>query len=150
MIVKVKKLHKDAVVPKYAKIGDAGLDLTAISKEFDSDGNVVYDTGLAIELPEGYVALLFPRSSNSKKELSLSNSVGVTDSGYRGSLILKFKPTLQFSEGLTENRKDFHLYEVGERVAQMVILPYPQIELEEVDELSPTERGMGGYGSTGK
>ena len=66
MEVKIKKLHKDAVIPKYAKPGDAGMDLTATSMEYDEDGNWVYGTGLAFEIPEGYVGMLFPRSSNAK------------------------------------------------------------------------------------
>lgn len=174
MKVRIKKLHKDAVIPKYAKQGDAGLDLTAVSCEYDEYGNIVYHTGLAFEIPEGYVGLIFPRSSICKKDLSLTNAVGVLDSGFRGEVTAKFKPTACFYNfeysnekgGIGdvsdkfdfvclsgENRKDAPnplLYEVGERIAQMIILPYPRIEFEEVDELSETERGEGGYGSTGK
>lgn len=141
MKVKIKKLHPDAVIPKYAKPGDAGMDLTAVSVEDEYyNGNVVYNTGLAFEIPEGYVGLLFPRSSNSKKGLLLSNSVGVIDSGYRGEVSFKFK-VLNSSMGV---------YKVGERIGQILIIPYPQIEFEEVEELSETERGTGSYGSTGK
>ena len=89
MKVKIKKLNEDAVIPKYSKSGDAGLDLTAISKIYDEFGNVEYDTGLAFEIPENYVGLIFPRSSNCKKDLLLSNSVGVIDSNYRGSVKIK-------------------------------------------------------------
>jgi len=92
MKVRIKKLHKDAVVPSYAHKGDAGMDLTAIDYYFDLDGNVVYHTGLAIEIPEGYVGLVFPRSSVCKNDISLANAVGVIDSGYRGEITLKFKP----------------------------------------------------------
>lgn len=177
MEVKIKKLHKDAVIPKYAKKGDAGLDLTAVSYEFDKYGNVVYHTGLAFEIPEGYVGLVFPRSSICKKDLSLTNAVGVIDSSFRGEVTAKFKPTLCYGDGffgeddikgfdkpkdeapmnvgyMNEFEKlsdDFHeMYGEGERIAQMIILPYPQIEFKEVEELSETERGTGGYGSTGK
>lgn len=80
MKVKVKKMNEKAVIPTYAKDGDAGMDLTATSKSFDEYGNVVYGTGLAFEIPKGYVGLLFPRSSNAKTELFLTNSVGVLDS----------------------------------------------------------------------
>lgn len=80
MEVKIKKLNENAVIPTYAKDGDAGMDLTATSKSFDEYGNVVYGTGLAFEIPKGYVGLLFPRSSNAKTELFLTNSVGVLDS----------------------------------------------------------------------
>mgnify|MGYP006379072781 FL=1 len=91
MQVKIKKLHDDAVIPSYAKHGDAGMDLTAISKQYDDHGNVCYGTGLAFEIPKGFVGLLFPRSSNTKKDLVLGNSVGVLDSGYRGEVVFKFK-----------------------------------------------------------
>lgn len=80
MEVKIKKLNENAVIPTYAKDGDAGMDLTATSKSFDEYGNVVYGTGLAFEIPKGYVGLLFPRSSNAKTDLFLTNSVGVLDS----------------------------------------------------------------------
>ncbi len=91
MKVKIKKLHKNAIIPQYAKSGDAGMDLVATSKSYDKHGNVVYGTGLAFEIPKGFVGLLFPRSSNAKKDLLLSNSVGVLDSGYRGEVMFKFK-----------------------------------------------------------
>ena len=149
MQVKIKKLHKDSVIPKYSKTGDAGMDLTAVTKEYDKDGNICYDTGLAFEIPEGYVGLLFPRSSLSKKDLSLANHVGVIDSGYRGSVVFKFKPTDYFAI----NRDDVYgnppYYEVGDRVGQIIILPYPKITFVEVDELSSTERGDTGFGSSG-
>ena len=110
-------------------------------------GNVVYGTGLAFEIPEGYVGLLFPRSSNAKKDLLLSNSVGVLDSGYRGEVTFKFKPCEVFEKpDLTYPEK----YEVGDRIGQLIIIPYPHIEFEVVEELSDTDRGAGGYGSTGK
>ena len=80
MQVKIKRLDERAVVPSYSKQGDAGMDLTAISISKDNVGNITYHTGLAIEIPEGYVGLLFPRSSVSKKQLFLTNSVGVIDS----------------------------------------------------------------------
>lgn len=152
--VKIKKLHPDAVIPRYAKPGDAGLDLTAVSRTFDEDGNVVYGTGLAFEIPEGYVGLVFPRSSLSKKDIALSNAVGVIDSGYRGEVTAKFKPTNYFNcyedcGRIVECPHYGSIYGIGERIAQMIILPYPQIEFEEVDELSQTERADGGYGSTG-
>src|SRR5690606_10497369 len=95
MKVKIKRLHPQAVIPSYAKPGDAGMDLTATSKSYDENGNVVYGTGLAFEIPEGYVGLLFPRSSNSKTDLILSNSVGVLDSGYRGEVMFKFKSSIR-------------------------------------------------------
>ena len=142
------------MIPRYAKPGDAGLDLTAVSRTFDEDGNVVYGTGLAFEIPEGYVGLVFPRSSLSKKDIALSNAVGVIDSGYRGEVTAKFKPTNYFNcyedcGRIVECPHYGSIYGIGERIAQMIILPYPQIEFEEVEELSQTERADGGYGSTG-
>ena len=142
MKVKIKKLSKEAIIPKYAHTTDAGLDLTATSKNIDEEGNVVYGTGLTFEIPKGYVGLLFPRSSNAKKDLILSNSVGVLDSSYRGEVMFKFKfSNCDYSE---------NTYEIGDRIGQLIIIPYPQIEFEEVEELSKTERGNCGYGSTGK
>jgi len=138
MKVKIKKLHPDAVIPSYAKAGDAGMDLTAVSAVNDNGRHITYHTGLAVEIPKGYVGLLFPRSSVYKTDMALSNCVGVIDSGYRGELMMKF--------AFNDNSK---LYEVGERVGQLIIMPYPQVEFEEVQELSSTDRGEGGYGSTG-
>lgn len=139
--VKIKKLNPDAVIPKYSKDGDAGLDLTAISVNF-TDDYISYKTGLAFEIPKGYVGLLFPRSSNSKKDLLLTNSVGVIDSGYRGEIELRFKPIIN------NKLEKISLYDVGDRIGQIIIIPYPQIEFIESDELSNTERGDGGFGST--
>ena len=78
--VKIKKLNENAVIPTYIQEGDAGMDLVATSEYYDNDGNIVYGTGLSFEIPKGYVGLLFPRSSNAKKQIILSNSVGVIDS----------------------------------------------------------------------
>ena len=139
MKVKIMKLDAGAIVPKYAKRGDAGMDLHAVSFSIDQHNNYVYGTGLAMEIPEGYVGLIFPRSSISKTSHSLRNAVGVIDSGYRGELIFKFDI----------NTHNSPVYEIGDRIGQIIIMPYPKIEFEEVWELSKTERGKGGYGSTG-
>lgn len=149
MKVKIKKLHPDAVTPSYAKPGDAGMDLIATSKEFDKDGNMVYGTGLAFEIPNGFVGLVFPRSSNSKKHLTLTNSVGVLDSGYRGEVFFKFKPLAHFSQTDDGDLAPFSDYDLGDRVGQLIVIPYPPVEFEEVEELSSTERDEGGFGSTG-
>lgn len=150
MEVRIKKFHPDAVIPKYAKTGDAGMDLTAVTKSYDCDGNIVYGTGLAFEIPEGYVGLVFPRSSLSRLDIALSNCVGVIDSGYRGEVTVKFKPAMLFNREQRPIILNNRSYEVGERVAQIIIIPYPQITFVEADELSETERGTGGYGSSGK
>jgi len=142
MIVKIKKLHENAVIPVYSKPGDAGLDLVATSIDDDSYNNIIYGTGLAIEIPEGHVGLLYPRSSNSKTDLYLTNHVGVIDSGYRGEIMFKFRPI----NGI----EDAFIYAVGDRVGQLIIIPYPSIEFVETEELSDSDRGEGGFGSTGK
>jgi dUTP pyrophosphatase len=139
--VKIKRLHKDAVIPSYSRQGDAGMDLVATSKFYDDFDNVCYGTGLAIEIPEGHVGLLFPRSSISKTDLTLRNSVGIIDSSYRGEIVLKFNNILMSS---------CEPYNVKERIGQLIIMPYPTIEFEEVEELSTTERGAQGFGSSGK
>lgn len=139
MNIKFKKLHEKAVLPSYAKKGDAGMDCIAVSMERTAL-YIEYKLGFAIEVPEGYVALAFPRSSVSKKDMMLANAVGVIDSGYRGEVTARFK---------YNDYKDSDLYAVGDRVCQLVILPYPTIETMWTDELSETERGTGGYGSSG-
>jgi len=150
MNIKIKKLNKNAVIPKYAKDGDAGLDLVATSFSLDEFGNAVFGTGLAFEIPKGYVGLLFPRSSISRKNYQLSNSVGVLDSGYRGEVMFKFKASVSFEHN-NENVNDFidFFYKIGDRIGQILILPYPEINFIESENLSKTERGTGGYGSTG-
>lgn len=141
MIVNVKRLNKDAIVPQYAKADDAGLDLIATSRRWSDEMQCwIYRTGLAIEIPKGYVGLLFPRSSVRKYGLILTNHVGVVDSGYRGEIMLTFRPAMAGGA---------HIYDVGDRIGQLIIMPYPSITLNEVEELSSSERGEGGHGSTG-
>jgi len=142
MIVNIKKINKAATTPRYAMTGDAGMDLVATEMSHDESGNIIYKTGLAFEIPDGYVGLLFPRSSNSKTDLRLTNSVGVIDSGYRGEVMFKYRPT--------EHVGNMIHYNVGERVGQIIIIPHPKVEFNAVAELSETARGTGGYGSTGK
>jgi dUTP pyrophosphatase len=142
MKVRIKRLHEKAVIPSYARIGDAGLDLIATTvNRVDQEQYMEYGTGISLEVPEGYVALLFPRSSISTKDLLLCNSVGVIDSGYRGEVKVRFKPM-----GSTWENKN---YLVGDKIAQLIIIPFPQIEFEEVKNLASSERGSGGFGSSG-
>jgi len=143
MDIKLKKLHSDAVIPTYAKNGDAGLDLVAVDIKQPERNKLIYDTGIALEIPEGYVGLVFPRSSIHKKDLRLSNNCGIIDSGFRQSIKVVFDIIAKTSYNC-DNR-----YAVGDRIAQIIIIPYPNINLIEVDELSETERGSGGFGSTG-
>ena len=139
MRVRIKKLNEFATIPQYATDGSAGMDITAISRTYDDDGNVVYGTGLAFEIPEGCVGLLFPRSSNAKKDLLLSNSVGVIDSDYRGEVCV-ILVNLSAEEFVVED---------GERIAQMVIARHEQVEWQPVEVLEDTERGAGGFGHSG-
>lgn len=148
MKVKIKKLVPEAVIPNYSKEGDAGMDLVAISegKRFTAQGTQCkelyeyyeYSTGLSIEIPEGFVGLVFPRSSISKTAMILCNSVGIIDSGYRGEILCRFKTPA--NTGI--------IYNKGDKISQLVIIPYPTIEFEEVEELATSERGEGGFGST--
>ena len=142
MKIKIKKLSDKAVMPTYAKSGDSCMDLTAISEkivEEDGYGYIEYGTGLSFEVPEDHTMLIFPRSSISNQGLILSNSVGVVDSGYRGEVKFRFK----YIKGTAK-------YNVGDRIGQFMIIPRPKMILQEVDELSDTERGFDGHGSTGK
>ena len=140
MKVEFKKLVENAVIPTKAHPADAGFDLTCISFEYDKNDLITYHTGIAMAIPENHVGLLFPRSSVFKQDLILSNCVGVIDSSYRGEIMLKFRTTQPFSKR----------YDVGERVGQLIIMPYPTIEFSEVDSLPESDRGEGGYGSSGK
>ena len=135
--VKIKKTDKNAIIPNYSREGDAGLDLTIVSKEEVDSEHIKYDFGLAFEIPKGYVGYIFPRSSCYKQRQMLSNCVGVVDSGYRGSVSAVMIGTSSYS------------YKVGERAAQIIIMPYPTIKFVEVEELSESERGEGGYGHSG-
>ena len=143
MQVKIKKVNSLAQIPSYAKDGDAGMDLIATSIISETDTQITYGLGVALEIPKGFVGLVFPRSSIRKTRLQLSNSVGVIDSGYRGELQATFNK-------INNNSVSENDYKVGDRVAQIMIIPHPPIEFEEADELSDTERGDGGFGSTGK
>ena len=144
MQVKIKKLNSDAVIPKYAKEGDAGMDLVATRIINETLDSITYGTDIAMEIPEGYVGLVFPRSSIRNTDLSLSNAVGVIDSGYRGEIQATFN-----RKGVSQI--DGHpIYMVGDRIAQIMIIPHPYIIFHQVEELSNTERGEGGFGSTGK
>ena len=137
--VRFKKLSPDAVIPTKAHPTDAGFDLVAVSRETKND-IVSYGFGLALEIPAGYVGLIFPRSSVYKKDLALTNCVGVIDSGFRGEISAKFR--IQFP--------NLWHYEIGDRIAQIIIMPYPEIAFVEADELLSSDRGDGGYGSTGR
>jgi len=138
LIINFKRLHPDAILPVHSHPGDAGADVVAVDMRVTPDF-IEYDLGFSIAVPEGHMALLFPRSSISKIDLALANSVGVIDSGYRGPMLARFIVT-----GSGDKR-----YAIGDRVAQLVIVPIPFVRYQEVQDLDATERGAGGYGSTG-
>lgn len=140
--MKIKKLNPSMPTPAYAKPGDAGLDLCVSSGcRVIIVPNEVFpvNTGVAVEIPDGHVGLLLPRSSLAKKNLMLANTVGVIDSGYRGEIIAKIRSLSSDNEVLIPH----------ERFVQLIVVPFKQVEVEVVDELSETERGAGGFGSTG-
>lgn len=140
LIINIKKTNELAIIPKYAHSTDAGMDLVAVSMN-ETDKYIEYDTGIALEIPKGYVGLVFPRSSVSKLDLVQANSVGVIDSSYRNSIKVRFKK-------LKDN--GVCVYVPGERIAQLIILPYPMIGFNEVEKLSDSDRGLDGFGSTGR
>ena len=171
--MKIKKLHKNAVVPQRAHDDDAGYDLVAIN---DGDIEVIkvsnniwrmlyieYKTGVAIEPPIGYHIEIVARSSISKTDLILANCVAIGDQGYRGEYMLRFKiPIMVNKELWAENeekaiknfKNSFALslvkkYNAGDKIGQMLIRKTEILEIEEVDELSDTVRGKGGFGSSG-
>ena len=140
MKIHFKKLNPEAQKPKFGKPGDAGADLVA-TVAWATESQIVYGTGLAVEIPEGMVGLVFPRSSVRNYALSMANSVGVIDSGYRGEIMVTFN--------IKTNHNTRELYKIGDRIAQLVIIPVPLVKYVEVEELSETQRGTDGHGSTG-
>ncbi len=139
MKIKFKKLSQLSKIPSFANEDDAGMDLMAITVK-QSSNFYEYGTGLAMEIPKGYVGLLFPRSSISNTDHYLRNSVGVIDSGYRGEIKIRMSvPDLGKRE-----------YEIGDKIAQLIILKLPSINIEEVKILDVSSRGEKGFGSSGK
>ena len=140
MNINIKLLSETAKVPTKAHATDAGFDLYADSIITDNDSidKITYGTGIALEIPDGFVGLIFPRSSIVNKGLSLRNSVGVIDASYRGEIKAVF--TLLSS----------NVYSIGDRIAQIVFLKLPEVNLNVTSELSKTDRGAGGFGSSGK
>lgn len=141
MEVKFKKLNSIAKTPTYAKYGDAGLDFTATRVISEDEYKITYGTDISIEIPYGYVGLLFPRSSIRKYDLTLTNCVGVIDAGYRGELMAVYNK----NNGLASQK-----YGNGDKIFQLIIIPIPKINLVEVNELSVSSRGDGGFGHSGE
>jgi dUTP pyrophosphatase len=166
--IKCKQLDEKAVIPFYAKEGDACMDITAIDLEYDlKNDRYIYHTGLAFEVPEGYYMDLRPRSSNTKTDFYIANAPGTLDAGYRGELLVVFKrrdkialedfamlfkgcDPNQVMTAYVNSMLSIAPYVPGDRVCQMQVLPRPKVNIEIVEELSESERGEGGFGSTGK
>lgn len=141
MKVKIKKTHPNGKIPTYATDGSGAFDFYSAEDVKVTETHVhAINLGVAMEIPQGHVLLLFPRSSIGKNTwLRMANSVGVIDSDYRGTIHALYENSYCYDENIKE----------GDRIAQGIIVPIPQVEFEEVEELSITERGEGGFGSTG-
>lgn len=139
MKLKFKKLLENAVLPRKANPTDAGLDLTATSVIYDKELNVyIYNTSIKVEIPLGYFGMLAQRSSVYKTDLMLANNLGIIDHGYKESIKLIFRPTC----------KNPKIYNIGDRIGQLIVMPLPQFEPEFVDELDDTNDRGGGFGSS--
>lgn len=145
MVINFAKTHPKAVMPRKSHLQDAGFDLYAATLVRASYGQIIYDTHICVDIPPGYVGLVFMRSSVCKKGFVLQNAVGVIDSGYSGSIKCVFTITME---------SNYKQYEIGERIAQLIIMPLPAVTFVEVEDpsdfLHTSERGAGGHGSTGK
>lgn len=143
MVIRFKRLSENAIAPVRAHNTDAGFDLTCarVTSEINECGQLilVYHTDIAVEIPEGYFGALVSRSSIANKSIVLTNCMGVIDAGYRGEIIAKFRGTTDVVPAI---------YKPGERFAQLLILPVPDVQFEESETLSETDRGEGGFGST--
>lgn len=142
--INIKKLNDNAVIPTYGSEFSAGADLYALADEpivITPHETVLVHTGVAMEIPTGYVGLVFARSGlATKRALAPANKVGVIDSDYRGEIMV----------ALHNHGSEPKTVENGERIAQIVLVPYISADFNEVDELSDTVRGEGGFGSTGR
>ena len=142
--IRFKKTRPDAVTPSKANASDAGFDLTAVSMIWSDDFHYVeYGTGIAVEIPQNWVGLIFQRSSVSRVRQILSNCVGVVDSGYRGEIRFRFRDAA--SAHVTPKDR----YKIKDKIGQILFLPLPPVELVEASELSGSDRGEAGFGSSG-
>lgn len=142
MKLQIKKMREDAILPRYATEGAAGMDLcAAVDADLPPMGHALVPTGIALAVPVGYGAFLFARSGLAIKHgVNLRNGVGVVDSDYRGEVMVGL---------MNLSDKPYHVTK-GERICQLVLIATPQAEIEVVEALSETLRGEGGFGSTGK
>ena len=140
MKLRIKKLHPDAVIPKYAHDNDAGFDLYTVEQfELEPGERKSVPLGLALEIPDGYVGLMWDKSGLSHK-YGIKSFGGVVDSGYRGEI----------HAGIMNLSDKFFSFEKGQKIAQLLIQKVERVDFEEVQELSDTDRGTGGFGSSGK
>lgn len=154
-----KKLVPEAVEPKKAHHNDAGFDMVCVSKK-ETDKYIQYGTGIAMEIPDGYVGLIYPRSSVTKKDLMLKNSVGIIDAGYRGEISFRFNKTIVKDREVHGSEEGSVLkylqpserdqYEIGDKIGQIIIQKLPDVTFFETDNLNDSERSDGAYGSTDK
>jgi dUTP pyrophosphatase len=142
MKVKIKKLHRDAKIPEYKSVNAAGCDIYALEETvIKPRESVLVRTGIAIEFDKGYFAILAPRSSFAlKNNLDIPNSIGIGDSDYRGEYLMAIR-NLGDKEVIVEKH---------ERIGQFIFVPFVQARFEEVESLGDTQRGSGGFGSSGK
>ena len=142
--LKIKKLHPDAIIPKFATEGAACVDLVAVGDGHPHENDLhawIFPTGLTFEIPAGYAMLIFSRSGHGFKDaMRLSNCVGVIDSDYRGEVKVSLR---------ADGKQPTRVYK-GDRIAQAMLIQLPFVNIIEVEELSETARGAGGFGSTGK
>jgi len=141
MIMKVKKLHEDAIIPEYAhESGDSGMDVFSVEEVTIDEEPVLIKTGLSVEVPVGYEVQVRPKSGLAlKKGLTVLNSPGTVDANYRGELGVI----------LINHGKYIKVIQKGQKIAQIVVAQVERAEIEVVEDLSGTERGEGGFGSTG-
>lgn len=160
-LLKFKKTHENAITPVKANETDMCYDLFAVEDGKLSDMFIEYDTGIALDIPEGYDIQVFPRSSISKYDLVLANCIGIIDNGYKDSVKCRFKILYSHSELIRDEENgqgllfeprqvsDLKLYKKGDRIAQFTLVKKVNYKLEETDSLSNSERGLGGFGSSG-
>lgn len=150
MELKIVKLYDNAIMPKFAHEGDAGMDLYVHRVIEETANQITYGLGVAVKIPDNHVGLIFPRSSIRKYDLMLSNSVGVVDCGFIGELQTTFNKVTPayayYDEPVGNISKQ---YDIDERCCQLVVLPLARFDIKEVDTLETTQRGTGGFGSTG-
>jgi dUTP pyrophosphatase len=141
--LQITRLREDAVLPARAYVGDAGLDLAACDRhELGPGERALIGTGLAVAIPEGHAGLVAPRSGLAVEHgITIVNAPGIVDSGYRGELRVILHNT---------DRRETFVVEAGMRIAQLLVVPVPAMSLRETEELSASERGEGGFGSSGK